>query len=75
MEPTYHVAQTQHGFRNELGEMTEMALYAHLQVRLGLDMAEAEGVIADLEKHSTATINSPDGEIQLEVRRTSAASA
>ena len=41
----------------------------------GLDMAEAEGVIADLEKHSTATIDSPDGQIRLEVRRISAASA
>jgi len=75
MEPKFHVVQTQRGFRNELGEMREMALYAHLQVRLGLEMAQAEGVISDLEKNSTATINSSDGQIQLEVRRISAASS
>ena len=75
MEPKFYVVQTQNGLRNEFGEMTEMALYAHLQVRLGLDMVDAESVIANLEKHSTATIDSPDGQIRLEVRRISAASA
>jgi hypothetical protein len=39
-----------------LGVRPGVRLYAHLQVRLGLDMNEAEGVIADLEKNPSSRI-------------------
>lgn len=69
MEPRYHVVQIEDGLRNDLGEMAEMKLYSHLKVRLGLDMDEAETVLADLEKNPSATVYSTDGRIRLEVKR------
>jgi hypothetical protein len=71
----FHVVQIQPGFRNELGEMTEMELYAHLQVRLGFDMNRAEDILSELEKKSSVTIYSEDGQIRLEVQHVAATAA
>ena len=54
-------------FPQELGEMAETALYAHLQVRLGLDMSEAEDALSELE-NASVTIYSEDGQIRLEIQ-------
>lgn len=64
-----HVVQSEHGFRNDLGEMTETALYGHLQVRLGFDMNWANDFMSELEKNASVTLYSEDGQIRLEVRR------
>jgi hypothetical protein len=50
-------------------------LYAHLQMRLGLDMNEAEGVIADLEKNPSARIHLTDWRIRSEIQRLNVAAA
>jgi hypothetical protein len=55
-EQNFYVVQTQGSFRNEIGEMTEMALYAHVRTRLGNDMATAEAVLGELEEKGAATI-------------------
>lgn len=69
MEPRYQVVQTEDGFRNELDNMTETGLYAHLKVRLGLDMEQAESVLANLQKNLSLTLYSTDGRIRLDVKR------
>ena len=68
-ESKFYVVQSQHGFRNDLGEMTETALYAHLQVRLGYDMNRANDFMSELEKNASVTLYSKDGQIRLEVQR------
>ena len=68
-ESKFRAVQFQHGFRNDLGEMTETALYAHLQLRLGFDMNRANDFMSELEKNASVTLYSEDGEIRLEVQR------
>lgn len=74
-ESKFRVVQFQHGFRNDIGEMTETAIFAHLQVRLGLDLNRANDFMSELEKKASVTLYSGDGQIRLEVQRLGAASA
>jgi hypothetical protein len=74
-ESKFHVVQSQHGFRNDLGEMTETALFAHVQVRLGLDLIRANDFMSELEKNASVTLYSEDGQIRLEVQRIGAPAA
>lgn len=68
-ESKFHVVQSQHGFRNDLGEMTKTALFAHVQVRLGFDINRANDFMSELEKNASVTLYSEDGQIRLEVQR------
>ena len=74
-ESKFHVMQFQHGFRNDLGEMSETALYAHLHVRLGFDMNRANDFMSEIEKNASVTLYSEDGQIRLEVQRIGATAA
>jgi nicotinic acid phosphoribosyltransferase len=68
----FYVFQTQGSFRNEIGEMTESQVYAHVRTRLGNDMSAAEAVLSELEEKGTATvrlISSLGVETTLEIRR------
>lgn len=68
----FYVVQTEGSFRNELGEMTETQVYAHVRTRLGNDMAAAETVLSELEEKGTATvrfIGSLGVETTMEIRR------
>ena len=67
----FYVVQTQGSFRNEIGEMTETKVYAHVRTRLGNDMSAAEAVLSELEEKSTATVrfsSSLGVETTLEIR-------
>ena len=59
-EQNFYVVQTQGLFRNEIGEMSEMALYAHVRTRLGNGMDIAEAVLTELENKGTATVRFND---------------
>lgn len=74
-ESKFHILQFQRGFCNDLGEITETALYAHLQVRLGYDMNRANDFMSVLEKNVSVTLYSEDGQIRLEVQRIGATAA
>jgi hypothetical protein len=70
-EQNFYVVQTQGSFRNVIGEMTGMAVYAHVRTRLGNDMAAAETVLSDLEQNGTATVRFSDSlavESRIEIR-------
>lgn len=54
-EQNFWVVQTAGSFRNEIGEMSEMEVYAHVRMRLGNDMTAAERVLGELEEKGTAT--------------------
>lgn len=75
MDSRFHVVQTDRGFRNDLGEMTEMQLFAHIRVRLGLDINRANDFMSEVEKNASVTLQSENGQIRLEVHRISAASS
>jgi hypothetical protein len=71
-ERNFYVVQMQGPYRNEIGKMTEMTLYAHVRTRLGNDMAAAEAVIRELEEKGTATVhftNSLGPETMVEIQR------
>ena len=56
----------------EIGEITGMAVYAHVRTRLGNDMAAAETVISELEQKGMATARFTDSfgvENTIEIRR------
>lgn len=72
MERKFHVVQKQNNFPNDLGEMTETELYAHLQVRLGFDVNRAEDILSELDKKSSVTIYSEDAQIRLQVEHVAA---
>lgn len=63
------MVQSHHGFRNDLGEKTEAALFAHIQVRLEFDLNRANDFMSELGNHASVTLYSEDGPIRLEVQR------
>jgi hypothetical protein len=54
-EQKFQVVQTSGALRNDIGEMSEMQVYAHVRTRLGDDMEAAENVLRELEKTGSAT--------------------
>src|SRR6266404_2915466 len=56
----FYVVLKQGPFRNEIGEMTAMAVYAYVRTRLGNDMAAAETVLSELEQKGMATARFTD---------------
>jgi hypothetical protein len=54
-EHKFQVVQTAGSFRNDIGEMSEMEVYAHVRTRLGDDMEAAENVLCELEETGRAT--------------------
>ena len=71
----FTVAQTDRGVLNHLGEMTDTQLFAHVQVRLGLDINEANDFMSEVEKHASVRLFSQDGQIRLDVQRIIAGAA
>jgi hypothetical protein len=68
----FNVVQTSGGIRNEIGEMSEMQVYAHVRTRLGDDAEAAEKAIRELEDRGAATvrfIGSLGVETTMEIRR------
>jgi len=59
-ERSFYVVQTQGSFPNEIGEMTETALYGHLGTRLGNDLDAAEAVLRELEEKGEAIVRVPN---------------
>jgi hypothetical protein len=71
-ERTFYAVQTQGSFRNEIGEMTETALYGHLGTLLGNDLGAVEDVIRELEDKGAAIVRftySLSPETTMEIRR------
>lgn len=70
----FHVVQTSGSFRNEIGEMTEMQVYAHVRTRLDDDTEAAEQVIRELEETGEAEARFNDSfghESRIDIRRVS----
>ncbi|MGB2590952.1 MAG: hypothetical protein WA853_17835 [Candidatus Acidiferrum sp.] len=68
----FSVVQTSGGIRNEIGEMSEMQVYAHVRTRLGNDMDAAENVLIELEEKGAATVlfnDSFGAHNRIEIRR------
>jgi hypothetical protein len=68
----FSVVQTQDGFRNKLGEMTETEVYAHVRTRLGYDANAAEVALNELEQRGVFKARfaeSSRGEFTMEIRR------
>ena len=68
----FQVVQTVDSFRNEVGEMSEMQVYAHVRTRLGGDMEAAENVLRELEDTGKASARFSDSfgrEIRIDIRR------
>jgi hypothetical protein len=68
----FYVVQTQGSFRNEIGAMTETALYGYVGTRLGNDVSAAEAVLRELEEKGKAVVrftNSLGPETTMEIRR------
>jgi hypothetical protein len=68
----FQVVQTADSFRNEVGEMSEMQVYAHVRTRLGDDMEAAENVLRELEDTGRASARFNDSfgkEIRIDIRR------
>jgi hypothetical protein len=71
-ERNFYVVQTQGSFRNEIGEMTETALYGHLGTRLGNDLNAVEVVLRELHEKGAAKVRftaSLGSETTIEIRR------
>jgi hypothetical protein len=71
-EQKFYVVQTQGSFRNEIGEMTETALYGHLGTRLGSDLGAVESVLRELQDKGRAKVRftpSLGPETAIEIRR------
>jgi len=68
----FQVVQTWGALRNDIGEMSEMQVYAHVRTRLGDDMEAAESVLRDLEETGKATARFMDSfgrESRIDIRR------
>lgn len=68
----FQVVQTAGSFRNDLGEMSEMQVYAHIRTRLGDDMEAAENVLRELEETGKAEARFTDSfgsESRIDIRR------
>lgn len=68
----FNVVQTSRGFRNEIGEMSETEVYAHVRTRLGDHGNVAENALAELAEWGLATVQFKDGlgmETLIEIRR------
>jgi len=71
-DQNFQVVQTADSFRNEVGEMSEMQVYAHVRTRLGDDMEAAENVLRELEDTGRASARFNDSfgrEIRIDIRR------
>jgi len=72
-EQSFCVVQIEASFRNEIGEMTGLEVYAHVRTRLGGDAEAAETVLRDLKEKGEAMVgfkNSLGRETVIEIRRT-----
>lgn len=70
--PHFHVVETHGSFRNEIGEMTEMQVYAHVRTRGGCGMVEAEAVLAELSEKGATAVGFRDSlgtETRIDIRR------
>ena len=68
----FNVVQTSGEFRNEIGEMNETQVYAHVRTRVGDDVEAAEAAFRELEEKGAATVrykNSLGVETRIEIRR------
>ncbi|MGA2482138.1 MAG: hypothetical protein ABSF92_03350 [Candidatus Acidiferrales bacterium] len=66
----YHVVLHEGPTRNDLGEMTETAMYGYVRNKLG--MVAAEGVLRELEERGEAITyfeNLLGGKTRIEIRR------
>jgi hypothetical protein len=52
----FYVTQTEGNLRNEIGEMSETEVYAHVRTRLGDDAEAAESALRELERVGWATV-------------------
>lgn len=70
--PRFHVVQTTLGSKNDLGEMTETEVYAHVRTRLGCGPFEMENIFFALAVKGVFTALFVEGlgnEVTMEIRR------
>jgi len=71
-ERNFYLTQTEGSFRNEIGEMSEMDVYAHVRTRLGDDAVAAEDALRELGRTGAATVqfnNSLGKKSRMDIRR------
>ncbi len=72
-EQQFQVVQTAGSFRNDIGEMSEMQVYAHIRTRLGDNMEATENVLRELQETGRATARFNDSfgrDLELNARNT-----